>query len=238
MSGVRVATWNVLADAYARPGWFPGVDPALLAPGARRDAIAAVLDRLDADVVLLQEAEPALLDSLTAWRHVDFAQRTGKPDGCAILVRGRWSVRSSRTLHYDGQVARLAQIATLLTPDGRTLTAVNTHLEYSPLGVIGGQQAAELARALPSGPLVLGGDLNDAPGGPARTALAGVGVSGMDYAEPTSLFGGREFRALDVLGARGAELEVLESPFVVERAVPTLTCPSDHVPVRGLLHLP
>jgi endonuclease/exonuclease/phosphatase family metal-dependent hydrolase len=237
MSTVRVATWNVLADAFARPDWFPGVDPALLAPGARRDAITVALDRLDADVVLLQEAEPALLDSLTAWR-VEFAQRTGKPDGCAILVRGRWSVRESRTLHYDAQVSRLAQIATLMTPDGRTLTAVNTHLEYSPLGVLGGQQATELARALPNGPLVLGGDLNDAPGGPARAALASVGVSGIDYAEPTSLFGGREFRALDVLGARGTVLDVLESPFVVERAVPTLQCPSDHVPVRGLLHLP
>lgn len=238
MSGVKVASWNVLADAFARPDWFPGVDPALLAPGARHDGIARVLDRMDVDVVLLQEAEPALLDALVGWGGVEFAQRPGKPDGCAVLVRAGWSLRTDRVLHYGGQVSRLAQLVTATTPDGRTFAVVNTHLEYSPLGMIGGQQAAELALALPDGPLVLGGDFNDSPGGPARTALAGAGVSGMDAVEPTSLFRGNEPRALDVLGARRAQLDALESPFVVERAVPTFECPSDHVPLRGLLHLP
>ena len=57
---ITVLSWNVLSDAYVRPGYFPHTEPALLAPGVRTPRIVARLVALAPDVACLQEAEPAL----------------------------------------------------------------------------------------------------------------------------------------------------------------------------------
>ncbi|MGA9828697.1 MAG: hypothetical protein WBQ57_10260, partial [Rhodanobacteraceae bacterium] len=52
-----IASYNVLADAYVRPDWFPRTSPALLEPGARTAAIAERVAGLGVDIVCLQEVE-------------------------------------------------------------------------------------------------------------------------------------------------------------------------------------
>lgn len=55
---VRVATFNVLADAYARPKSFEYAPPEALRWRCRRPLLFAAVERADADIVALQEADP------------------------------------------------------------------------------------------------------------------------------------------------------------------------------------
>jgi hypothetical protein len=49
-----VATWNALADCYVRPATFPHCEPATLEWKSRSPLIWREVERLDADIVLLQ----------------------------------------------------------------------------------------------------------------------------------------------------------------------------------------
>lgn len=88
-----VATYNLLADCYATPGYFKRTDPKILTWRKRKQAVLAVLDALDADILCLQEVdhfESFLLPEMRA-RGYDgrFKKRNGpsKRDGCATFWR-------------------------------------------------------------------------------------------------------------------------------------------------------
>lgn len=84
---IRIATWNVLAPAYVSKKAFPDVEALWLEPDLRLPRVEAVLERLGADVLCLQEA-----CDTERWRcflakcgyEVAHAQRTQRTDGCAI----------------------------------------------------------------------------------------------------------------------------------------------------------
>ena len=157
MVTMTALTWNVLADAYVRPSWFPLTDPALLVPGARQAAVLAMISDLDVDVVALQEADVALVEAArTAWsdRVVLWAPKgRGRPDGCLTAVRRGLSVTSHQRVEYTDGEARsghVAHLVTIATAVG-SVTFANTHLRWSPddaPGSVHVEQIAELVDLL------------------------------------------------------------------------------------------
>jgi mRNA deadenylase 3'-5' endonuclease subunit Ccr4 len=106
-----IASYNVLADSYVNPRWYPNVDPEVLRWDRRKFALAERVARLDADVICLQEVEGdayALLEqSLGAEGYEGvYAKKGGhKPDGCAMFFRnGRLRLAGGSTVYYrDGR---------------------------------------------------------------------------------------------------------------------------------------
>lgn len=139
-----VASWNILADAYALPKRYPGIPATILAAEWRQPAVVRHVLHLAADVVCLQEVEPRMFRLLES--HLEprgyqgyFAQKTARPDGCATFVRTeRLAVRATHTLHYnDGQrrvdSGHLALLLVLEQAGGQAVIS-NTHLKWDPPG--------------------------------------------------------------------------------------------------------
>ncbi|HEX9401154.1 MAG TPA: endonuclease/exonuclease/phosphatase family protein [Anaeromyxobacter sp.] len=187
---VRVATWNVhdLFDSDDRlvpPGELDSV-PAPAEVEAKLDALAAVLERIDADVVVLQEVEnAALLARLAA--------RAGYPE--ARLVEGYdprgIDVAALSRLPVERYVSHLGEVDAWGRPlwprdcvelhvrtPGRPVVVVASHLS-SALSDDGTRRALQAGRlreiadglraARPTALVLAGGDLNDRP---ASAALA------------------------------------------------------------------
>lgn len=192
MAPFVLCSYNVLADSYVKPSYFPLVAPALLQPAPRQAALCAQLRALNADVYCLQEVEPpafaafaATLEPLGYVGH--FAPKgAGRPDGCALFVRQAvLTVHAvTRVAYRDGQGApdsgHVAQVltATLLAPPhpaqeprqaATTLVIVNSHLRWTPAGgdrAVKQRQVAlllEAALAAPAAARVLCGDFNLVP---------------------------------------------------------------------------
>ncbi|HYG66805.1 MAG TPA: endonuclease/exonuclease/phosphatase family protein, partial [Anaeromyxobacteraceae bacterium] len=196
-AALRVATWNVhdLFDAEDRLA-SPGAEDDVPAPAeveAKLERVAAVLRRLDADVVFLQEVEnPPLLAALAA--------RTGHPHH--RLVEGAdprgIDVAALSRLPIEAYVSHLGE----RDEDGRPLWSrdcVEVHLGGLPRPVVlvgshlvsrlsddgtrRARQAAALraiaddvARGDGDAVVIAGGDLNDEPGAPALAPLLEDGV--------------------------------------------------------------
>ncbi len=236
-------SWNVLADAYIRPAYYPRVEPALLEPGARTRAIVELVEASDADVVCLQEVEPAVLRALPRWdlRH---AKKRGKPDACAIAARRRAAIEELRTFAFaDGAPDRedsghVAMIAIVAVGSTRVQIAT-THLRWDRPDTPPGErwtvrQARELIDAIdPEIPAIVCGDLNVEPHDEAYEMLLAAGlVDPCADLAPTSNPNGRAKRIDHVLHA--PELRARVAPgLAVEDAtpLPSRAMPSDHVPV-------
>ena len=91
----RIASYNILADSYVNPQWYPNVDPEVLRWDRRKFALAERVLRLDADIICLQEVETdaySLIEqSLVAKGYDGVYAKKGcdKPDGCAMFFRPR-----------------------------------------------------------------------------------------------------------------------------------------------------
>jgi endonuclease/exonuclease/phosphatase family metal-dependent hydrolase len=194
---VRVATWNVhdLFDAEDRlvpPGAGDAVPPAYEVE-AKLDRVAAVLRRVDADVVLLQEVENATILG-------DLAARAGYPEArlvegndprgidVAVLARLPLLAYVSHLADRDGAGRPLwprdCVEAHLAAGDGARLVLLGSHLSsaLSDDGTRRALQAARLreladgARAGGASLVVAGGDLNDVAASAALAPLLGDGV--------------------------------------------------------------
>jgi endonuclease/exonuclease/phosphatase family metal-dependent hydrolase len=203
-AAVRVATWNVHdlfdeEDRRAPPGELDVV-PAPAEVEAKLDAVAAVLRRLDADVVVLQEVENAgVLGRLAA--------RAGYPEG--RLVEGLdprgIDVAALSRLPVEAYVSHLGETDALgrslwprdcvevhVRAAGRPLVVVASHLS-SAVSDDGTRRAVQAARlrevadglrvARPGTLVVAGGDLNDGPASAALAPLLGD-ATWLDLAPP------------------------------------------------------
>ena len=236
-------SWNVLADAYIRPQYYPAVEPALLQPGARTRAIAERIEASDADVACLQEVEPALLGELARW-DVRHANKRGKPDGCVIAARRRAAIEEVRTLVFaDGAPDRedsghIAVIA-IVSIGGQRIQLATTHLRWDrpktpPADRWAVRQARELIDALdPAIPAIVCGDLNVEPHDEAYAMLRAAGlVDPCADLAPTANPNGRAKRIDHVLHAR--ELHGIVMPGLAiddDTPLPSAEMPSDHLPV-------
>jgi endonuclease/exonuclease/phosphatase family metal-dependent hydrolase len=248
---LRIVTWNVhdLFDADDRllP---PGAEDDVPSPSeveAKLEALATVLARLDADVVLLQEVEHRALA-------LELAARAGYAE--ARLVEGNDPRGIDVAVLARPAIARYVSHAAERDPAGRLLwprDCVEAHLAVgerrvaivashlsSRLSDDGTRRAAQatrmrsiadaIAAADPSAVVVAGGDLNDPPSAPAMAPLAGDGA----YVDPlpaaaTTWSSGAGAERLDAL------LVARESAAAIVRAVvepgPDVERASDHQPV-------
>lgn len=165
LSGRRVLTWNTLWDRY---------DSDRIDTVRRRPLLLDALYAADADVIALQEAEPALLDLLlgSGWvrdRYTLATDPAGRdvPD-CGLLLLSRLPV-SEAGVHSLGP-HKAVTAAVVERADGPVTVAV-THLssDHSPAGAARRDtELASLATGLAGveGDVLLVGDFND--GGTAR----------------------------------------------------------------------
>jgi uncharacterized protein len=194
---VRVVSWNAhdLFDAEDRlvaPGALDTV-PTPAEADAKLERVAAVLRRLDADLVLLQEVEnEGVLDALAERAGYPEARLVEGPDprGIDVAAMARLPVAAyvSHAADRDPSGAPLWPrdcVEVHVRLGARRLVVVSTHASsrLSDDGTRRAFQAArlrELADALRAddpGALVLaGGDLNDPPEAPAIAPLVGDGA--------------------------------------------------------------
>lgn len=161
----RVVTYNI---RHAR-GMDDRVDVA---------RIASVLERLDADIVALQEVDErversggedqaARLGQLLGMHHAfgSFMDYQGGRYGLAIL--SRCAIRSMNSLRLtEGNEPRVALAIEIGQPGVSTLSIINVHFDWVGDDGFRYTQASEVARYLDDipGPYVLAGDFNDQPG--------------------------------------------------------------------------
>jgi endonuclease/exonuclease/phosphatase family metal-dependent hydrolase len=249
---VRAVTWNVhdLFDAEDRTD-APGALDTVPSPAdveTKLDAVAAVLARLDADVVLLQEVENLALGEALAARAGYPAARLvdgNDPRGIDVAALSRLPVLAyvSHAAEPDGAGPLWPRDCAELHVDagGRRLAAVITHLSsaLSDDGTRRARQAARL-RAIADGlaatgaAVVAGGDLNDEPASAALAPLLGDGAwrdadAGLAPADAWTWSDGSRRRALDhLLVPAAGPLAVLRAEVASGADV---AAASDHRPV-------
>ncbi|MEV4179727.1 RNA repair domain-containing protein [Nonomuraea sp. NPDC049709] len=165
-AAARVLTWNTLWDRY---------DSDRIDTARRRPMLLAALEEAEADVLALQEVEPALLAMLldTPWVRAGYTLGTDPygpdVDDSGLLLLSRPPVREAAR-HELGPHKSVAAVV-VDTATG-PLTVAVTHLtsDHSTDGA--GRRRAELARiaeglAAVDGDLVLVGDFNDGTDTPA-----------------------------------------------------------------------
>ncbi|MFD7528959.1 RNA repair domain-containing protein [Streptomyces sp. NPDC059849] len=184
---LTVLTWNTLWDRY---------DSDRIDTARRRPLLLAALRAADADVIALQEAEPALLALLLAapWVREDYtfwADPTGRDVAdCGLLLLSRVPVREAG-LHVLGPHKALAAVV-VDGPDG-PVTVAATHLSSDHSADGAARRDAELTDlatglAAVEGDVTLLGDFNDGGDTPQdRLAMADAWslVHGADDRTPT-----------------------------------------------------
>jgi endonuclease/exonuclease/phosphatase family metal-dependent hydrolase len=209
-----------------------------------RKNVAAVLERLSPDLVLLNESdgrwalrrlagELGLRVAADPWSPI---RRRVKD---AVLVRPPWRILERGFVRFPGS-ARFhprGAVLALVEREGRRTWAVATHLGLHPLERL--HHARELAERLAGldDPVLLGGDLNDRPDGRAASFLA-------ERLGDAWLLGGDADGDTFPADEPSARIDYLfVSPGVrVERAmvppIPLVRVASDHRPVVAEVTLP
>ncbi|MFE9421549.1 poly(A) polymerase [Kitasatospora sp. NPDC006697] len=172
VSHPRVVTWNTLWDRY---------DSELIDTERRRPLLLAALAEADADLIALQEVEPALLKLLLRepWVRADYALSCGPGESRALAEHGllllsRLPVREAA--HHALGPHKALTAFTVATAGGPLVLAA-THLssDHTPSGAAKREtQLAEIGEGLSAvpGELVVLGDFND-----GREGQAGPGVA-------------------------------------------------------------
>jgi endonuclease/exonuclease/phosphatase family metal-dependent hydrolase len=255
---LRVASWNVLAHAYAWPDLYARCDANAIDVDQRRVRVVDAVVALDADVVALQEADAELVAALRARfgdeRIVAFVQKSArKLDGCAFVVDAALSEGSSvERFDYDdgtGHVAALLTIAAR-SPDGRRLVVANTHLKWerpdTPIEErLGLAQASHLLRRANAivreeqASCIVCGDFNATADDAVLTSFTSAGFVDAYAALPnafTAVANGRARRIDFILAS--ADLRATPEatvPLADDDVLPSLTLPSDHAPIAVTL---
>lgn len=254
-----IVSYNVLADAYIRPDWYPGTPASVLDPRWRRPALIRRIAALGATVLCLQEVEPGLFkDVVEHLRPLGYeghhvGKGGGRPDGCATFIRtNELKVLGFKTLPYmDGIGTQPASghvaLVTLLEQAGRPLAVVNTHLKWDRPGTPvaeqwGHRQARQLlesrsgiAPACPSWVIV--GDFNATADNPVVQLFLEQGLvdAFRDRANAFTCNSNRQAKRIDYLFhtpdlvSHPGDLLVIDE----HTPLPSPAEPSDHLAITG-----
>ncbi|MEU9046355.1 MULTISPECIES: RNA repair domain-containing protein [unclassified Kitasatospora] len=168
---LRVVTWNTLWDRY---------DADRIATARRRPPLLAALEAADADVIALQEVEPALVALLLAapWVRAGYtlnADPLGRDvDEHGLLLLSRLPVLEAGR-HALGPHKAVTAITVRTAGEPLTVAAVHLSSDHSPDGAARREaELAQLAEGLGGleGELLLLGDFNDARSGATGPAAA------------------------------------------------------------------
>jgi mRNA deadenylase 3'-5' endonuclease subunit Ccr4 len=242
-----VASYNVLANAYIKPNYYPACDPKDLEWRVREPRLITRIEGLDADVICLQEVELGFFHSLDAclrtrgytgrWAH----KGQGKPDGCATFVRTalgsvRWEIWELEG--PDDKPSGHVVLAAHLDRGSGPFVA-NTHLKWDPAAVtVGGQvgyaQARDLVIVMRSWPkTIVCGDFNATPDHETLKLFTSMGYLDPHPPTCTTFNSDARPRKLDYilhrtdLQARPLPSNILTSTTIV----PSASEPSDHAPL-------
>ncbi|MDP2344309.1 MAG: endonuclease/exonuclease/phosphatase family protein [Deltaproteobacteria bacterium] len=256
MPTLALASWNVLADSYVQPRFFPHTPPALLEPVARRARVVQRAREFDVDVLCLQEVEPVMLAALRAsfqpGHRALYVGKTGKPDGCAILVRDTIAVKHEQTLRFvdgDGSRPDTGHVALLLVleHEGATFGVATTHLKWHPAETppaehTGLRQVTQLLAAVDGlragcAAWILCGDLNAPAGSNVVDAVDAAGFVDVYRDRPRAFTANANNKAKRIdylfhsadLQARAGDVAVIDDV----TPLPSDDQPSDHLPIRG-----
>uniref|UniRef100_UPI00068C4EED RNA repair domain-containing protein n=1 Tax=Kitasatospora phosalacinea TaxID=2065 RepID=UPI00068C4EED len=163
---LRVVTWNTLWDRY---------DPELIHTARRRPLLLAELEAADADLIALQEVEPALVKLLLAQEWVRRGYTLGadpfgrEVDEHGLLLLSRLPVQEAGR-HALGPHKAVTAVTVRTAAGPLTVAAVHLSSDHSPDGA--DRRAAELAAlaegfAAVEGELLVLGDFNDSTAAPA-----------------------------------------------------------------------
>ncbi len=252
---ISVASYNVLAEAYAEPARYPHVPGDLLRASQRMPRVVDRIGALGSDVVCLQEVEPALFQAMTGalgdgWRGEFVRKGSGRPDGCATFARAeRVAFCRSQRLEYDdgapghepsGHVALLVG----LEHEGRAFAVANTHLRWDPPRTAPeARQALRQVRALLAARATWGvdpeawivcGDMNVSADDDAMLLMfaAGLRDAHVGSSGATAVANHRARRIDFVLHGTAFEVDAIDLPTLDPKVpLPNATEPSDHVPV-------
>lgn len=222
----RLATWNVLVQAFCQPDRYRDVDPAALDTDRRRAAVVGEVVRRvgEVDVVCLQEVDEALcraLEGAGLWVH---AVAHGEGDhGVAV-------VRTSPGPAHTGDLGggRSWAAVTLEDAAAGSVVVVCCHLRHPGDGAVGTAQAVALAdqlqRRFAGARIAIGADANAEVGGPAIAALDPLHLELHQPSSTAWIRGGP--RTTDLLALpSGGELTEVAGPI---GPIPTTDWPSDH----------
>ncbi len=246
---ITIATYNILAKAYAAPNRYPNCAPSVLAPKGRLPTLIGRVIGLDADVLCIQECEEAVFARIQARLGSGYDGRWvrktgGQPDGCATFVRLPWKCHAWREILFhdkpapkpSGHVALIAE----LSRDGHRLTVANAHLRWAPddappderPGLSQARQLLEAFAKHPS-PYVVCGDFNAEPGSEVLELFGVYGFSDAhDPAVMTCNPDGRAKKVDFLLHSRGLTAHPRPALAVTDvTPLPSSTEPSDHIPL-------
>ena len=252
-----MATYNILADAYVRPEWYPLTPGHLLNPASRRSALLSHLVEIGTDLLCLQEVEQATFAAIEArleplgYKGFFSQKARRRPDGCATLYRKAvFALSEAGRLEYaDAQPGReqsghVAQLLSLEHEAGRVGIA-NTHLKWDPPGTpiseqYGYQQAAQLLRERDqqvSGctAWIICGDLNTTPDSDVIAMIQRTGLKFTHAGYPDAYTANTNGRAKTIDYLFHSEALCAEPlplpPVGPQTALPGSIQPSDHVAV-------
>lgn len=256
----RIASYNILANSYIQPAWYPGVDPGVLRWSWRGPALAEKILTLDADVICLQEVEQESFDELCArlgaksYSGVFAKKGQGKPDGCAVFHRPcALKFNGSEAFYYHDGLAgapdtgHLAQIATFESETG-VIKVAGTHLKWGqedkPLEEhLGHRQIKEMIDQRvktdhTSFAWVLCGDFNAQPNHPIirRCAETGFEDAYRGHEQDTCNSNQRAKRIdfiLHTAGFTSTPIKLCEIDALTQ--LPSIEEPSDHLAIAATL---
>lgn len=254
---LRIASYNILADAYVKPEWFPDTPADIFQPRRRQEALARRIAGLNADIVCLQEVEPgsfaALQRALEPHGYVGVLalKQQGKPDGCAVLHRLEHCL--GHRAHYfrdrleNGRVSGHLALVVDFEAGGERLRVACTHLRWDrpdrPVEQHQGMQEAselleELVRREPESHWVVCGDFNAQPGEPLVRAFAAAGLlDAYEGRHQPTCNANSKAKTLDYLfHSRALQAQPDRLPELADRTpMPSEAEPSDHLPIAARL---
>ena len=254
----RIATYNILADAYARPDRYPESPPEALDWPRRSRLLHAELHDLDCDVLCLQEVQPEAFEDFDArMRAFGFRghyARKGqhKPDGCATFVNATVFPDQTADILYFRDGAGSADsghlaLTVVAAGEGKRIGLTNTHIKWDPpntpaenrWGLRQIEEWLERRETIaPKAEWVVCGDFNVVSEDPVISRLIESGFADAHPRDlgPTCVANGRARKIDFILHTRGIE-SIGQSPFPLDSSVvlPSLALPSDHVPLVAAL---
>jgi endonuclease/exonuclease/phosphatase family metal-dependent hydrolase len=247
------ATYNVLAQCHIRADRYPSSPPEALEADKRRRALLERLDGLPVDLLCLQEVEPDLFDLLRARLDAShqgaFAPRGSGREGSALFARRSvFAWDGHEVLSFAAQRRRDRELALIarLTVAGRPLHVAVTHLAWQPQDTapaehVGRRQIAELLDRRDAAPAdstwIVAGDFNAISQSVVleEAYRRGLAESCRTQRPWDTTAINRRPRKTDYLLFSEGRLE--PDPGILPRltratVMPSLTEPSDHLPLR------
>jgi len=228
---MRLATFNVLADAYTGYGDYSHTNPELMQPGARLDHLYRQINNLNADVIGIQEADKKLVDAFNAtdtWQTFWAPKGHDKPDGCLMLVKNTIEVEDHESHPYTDESGHIYQLIRI-----GSIAIANTHIKWADEDDhhhIGASQTQELLAALSEqSAAVILADCNGQPGGKVQTMVEAADFTSLSGEQPTAIVNGNPV-AIDLLAIKGLKGTLLHHHYNLH-SIPSTTCASDHIPL-------